>query len=138
MGTELHGKTLGVAGLGRIGQEVAARGRAFGMRIIAHDPFIASEVAAGLGVELVSLDDLCAQSDFLSLHLPATAETRGLFNDERFARCKPGIRIINTARGELVDEAALARAIERKIVAGAGLDVFPVEPPKDWTLEKLP
>jgi D-3-phosphoglycerate dehydrogenase len=137
-GTELHGKTLGVAGLGRIGQEVAARGRAFGMRIIAHDPFIASEVAAGLGVELVSLDDLCAQSDFLSLHLPATAETRGLFNDERFARCKPGIRIINTARGELVDEAALARAIERKIVAGAGLDVFPVEPPKDWTLEKLP
>ena len=138
MGTELRGKTLGIAGLGRIGREVSQRAGAFGMRIVANDPFISKDIAAGLGVELLSLDDLCATSDYITLHLPSTPDTRHLFNDIRFGRCKPGIRIINTARGELVDEDALRRAIEKGIVAGAGLDVFEVEPPKDWALAQLP
>jgi D-3-phosphoglycerate dehydrogenase len=138
LGTELRGKTLGVAGFGRIGQEVAQRARAFGMHVIAHDPFISADLAARFGVELVSIDELCAASDYLTLHLPATAETRHLFDDKRFARCKHGIRLINTARGELVDEAALRRAVEAGIVAGAGLDVFEKEPPVDWALAQLP
>ena len=138
LGTELRGKTLGVAGLGRIGQEVALRARAFGMRLVAHDPFISKDIAAGLGVELMTLDEVCATADYLSLHLPSTAETKHLFNDERFARCKPGIRLINTARGELIDEAALRRAIEKGQVGGAGLDVFEQEPPPDWSLAQLP
>ncbi|HWF84987.1 MAG TPA: phosphoglycerate dehydrogenase, partial [Vicinamibacterales bacterium] len=138
LGTELRGKTLGVAGLGRIGQEVAQRARAFGMRIVAHDPFISAEIAAGLGVELLSLDEVCAAADYLTLHLPSTPETKHLFNDERFGRCKPGIRLINTARGELIDGAALQRAIDRGAVAGAALDVFEVEPPADCSLVGLP
>jgi D-3-phosphoglycerate dehydrogenase / 2-oxoglutarate reductase len=138
LGTELRGKTLGIAGFGRIGQEVAPRARAFGMRVVAHDPFIAQEVAEGMGVELLSLDEVCAVADFLTLHLPSTAETRHLFNDERFARVKPGLRIINTARGDLIDEAALRRAIDKGTVAGAALDVFETEPPGDWTLAQLP
>ena len=138
LGTELRGKTLGIAGFGRIGQEVAPRARAFGMRVVAHDPFIAQEVAEGMGVELLSLDEVCAVADFLTLHLPSTAETRHLFNDERFARVKPGLRIINTARGDLIDEGALRRAIEKGIVAAAALDVFETEPPVDWTLAQLP
>ena len=138
LGTEVRGKTLGVAGLGRIGQEVAQRARAFGMRVVAHDPYISKEVAASLGVELMSLDDLCATADYVTLHLPSNPETRHVFNDDRFARCKPGIRIINTARGELIDGAALQRAIASGIVAGAGLDVFEKEPPVDWSLAQLP
>jgi D-3-phosphoglycerate dehydrogenase len=138
LGNELRGKTLGIAGLGRIGQEVAIRARAFGMKIVAHDPFISREIADGLGVELLPLDDLCAVSDYLTLHLPSTAETRHFFNDARFARVKPGIRIINTARGDLIDEGALRRAIEAGKVAGAGLDVFEKEPPADWSLAQLP
>jgi D-3-phosphoglycerate dehydrogenase len=133
---ELRGKTLGIAGLGRIGQEVALRARSFGMRVVAHDPFISRDIADSMGVELLSLDDLCATADFLTLHLPATAETKHLFNDARFARVKPGLRIINTARGELIDEAALKRAIESGRVAAAGLDVFEREPLADWDLAK--
>ncbi len=138
LGTELRGKTLGVAGLGRIGQEVAQRARSFGMRVVAHDPYISKEVAAGLGAELLSLDEVCATADYLTLHLPSTAETRHIFSDDRFARCKRGIRIINTARGELIDGAALKRAIETGHVGGAGLDVFEQEPPADWSLAQLP
>jgi D-3-phosphoglycerate dehydrogenase / 2-oxoglutarate reductase len=138
LGSELRGKTLAVAGLGRIGQEVARRARAFGMRVVAHDPFIAADVAGGLGVELMSLDDVCATADYLTLHLPSTAETRHLFDSARFARCKPGLRFINTARGDLVDEDALCRAIQSGIVAAAALDVFESEPPKNWSLAKLP
>jgi D-3-phosphoglycerate dehydrogenase len=138
LGNELRGKTLGLAGLGRIGQEVAQRARAFGMRVVAHDPFIAKDIAQSLGVELMPLDAVCAAADYLSLHLPSTAETRHLFDDARFACCKPGIRIINTARGELVDEEALARAIGSGRVAAAGLDVFETEPPADWSLASLP
>jgi D-3-phosphoglycerate dehydrogenase / 2-oxoglutarate reductase len=138
LGTELRGKTLGIAGLGRIGQEVAQRARAFGMRVIAHDPFISREIAEGMGVELLSLDEVCTGSDFLTLHLPSTAETRHLLNADRFARMKPGVRIINTARGELIDEAALKAALEQGLVAAAALDVFEKEPPPDWTLAKMP
>ena len=138
LGNELRGKTLGVAGLGRIGQEVAQRARSFGMRIVAHDPYISAEIAATLGAELLTFDALCATADYITLHLPLTAETKRIFNDERFALCKPGLRLINTARGELIDEGALRRAIEAGIVEGAGLDVFEQEPPKDWTLAKLP
>jgi len=138
LGTELRGKTLGVAGLGRIGQEVAQRARAFGMRVVAHDPFISKEIADSIGVELTSLDGVCASADYLTLHLPSTPETRHLFSDERFAKCRSGIRIINTARGELIDEAALRRAIEQGIVAAAALDVFEKEPPLDWSLAQLP
>ena len=137
-GAELRGKTLGIVGLGRIGQEVAARARAFGMEIIAHDPFISEQVAGSLGIELVSLDELWPRADYISLHLPATPETRHMLNAARLARCKPGVRIVNTARGELIDEAALADAIESGHVAGAGLDVFETEPPADWRLAKLP
>ena len=138
LGNELRGKTLGVAGLGRIGQEVAQRARPFGMRIVAHDPYISAEVAAGLGVELLTLDALCETSDYITLHLPLTAETRHVFNDARFSRCKTGLRLVNTARGELIDEGALRRAIDSGIVEGAGLDVFEQEPPKDWSLAQLP
>jgi len=138
LGEELREKTLGLAGLGRIGQEVARRAAAFGMRIIAHDPFIAEQVAADLGVELVSLDDLFARADYVSLHMPSNEKTRTLINADRLARARPGIRIVNTARGDLIDEAALADAIESGQVAGAALDVFETEPPADPRLQKLP
>jgi D-3-phosphoglycerate dehydrogenase len=138
LGNELRGKTLGIAGLGRIGQEVALRARAFGMKILAHDPFISQAIADGLGAQLVSMDELCATADYLSLHLPSTPETRHLFNEARFAQVKPGLRLINTARGDLIDEGALKRAIESGQVAGAGLDVFEKEPPADWSLVQLP
>ena len=137
-GAEIRSKTLGLVGLGRIGQEVAARARAFGMSVVAHDPFISSERAKGLGAELVTLDDLCARSDYISLHLPALPTTKHIFNAARLALCKKGVRIVNTARGELIDEKALAEAIERGHVGGAGLDVFEEEPPKDWRLASLP
>jgi D-3-phosphoglycerate dehydrogenase / 2-oxoglutarate reductase len=137
VGVELRGKTLGIIGLGRIGQEVAARARGFGMTIVAHDPFISEQVAGTLGIALLSVDDLCAQSDYITLHVPATAETRHLINKERLARCKPGVRIVNTARGELIDEEALADAIEAGAVAGAGLDVFQNEPPGETRLTSL-
>jgi D-3-phosphoglycerate dehydrogenase len=138
LGSEVRGKTLGIAGLGRIGQEVAQRARAFGMRVVAHDPFISKEIAGGLGVELMSLDDVCAAADYLTLHLPATPDTKHLFDDARFATCKPGLRIVNTARGELIDEPALQRAIENGVIGGAALDVFETEPPRDWSLAQLP
>ena len=138
LGEELRGKTLGLAGLGRIGQEVARRARAFEMSIIAHDPFISAQIARDLRIELVSLTDLCARSDYLSLHMPATAETRQIFNAARFAAAKKGLRIINTARGDLIDETALADAIESGQIGGAALDVFQSEPTTDHRLQKLP
>ena len=137
-GAELRGKTLGLCGLGRIGQEVAARARAFGMEIVANDPFISEAVASSLGIRLVTLDELCSTADYVSLHIPATTETRHLFDKTRLAKCKRGIRLVNTARGELIDEGALADAIESGQVAGAALDVFEVEPPKEWRLAQLP
>ena len=138
LGEEVREKTLGLAGLGRIGQEVARRAAAFGMRIIAHDPFISEQVAGDLGVELVSLDEVFARADYVSLHMPSNEKTRNIVNAARLARSKKGIRIINTARGDLIDEKALADAIEAGHVAGAALDVFDTEPTVDHRLQKLP
>src|SRR5688572_19717401 len=138
LGEELREKTLGLAGLGRIGQEVARRAAAFDMRIIAHDPFISTQVASDLGVELVSLDDLFARADYVSLHMPSNDKTRHIVNAERLARAKKGIRLVNTARGDLIDEGALADAIEAGQVAGAALDVFQKEPTVDFRLQNLP
>ena len=138
LGEEVRGKTLGLAGLGRIGQEVARRARVFEMTVIAHDPFINASVARDLSIELVSLDDLCRRADYLSLHMPATPETRHIFDAPRFARCKKGLKIINTARGDLIDEAALADAIESGHIGGAALDVYQDEPTKDHRLQRLP
>lgn len=138
LGEEVRGKTLGLAGLGRIGQEVATRAAAFGMTILAHDPFISEEIARHLGVTLVSLDDLFARSDYISLHMPSNPQTRNLINAERLARARKGIRIVNTARGDLVDEKALADAIESGQVAGAAVDVFDKEPTVDHRLQLLP
>jgi D-3-phosphoglycerate dehydrogenase len=138
LGEEVRGKVLGLAGLGRIGQEVARRAQAFEMTVIAHDPFISAEVAQSHGIELVSLDDLCARADYLSLHMPSTSQTRHTFNAERLAKCKKGLRLINTARGELIDEPALVAAIQSGHIAGAALDVFTSEPTTDHTLQQLP
>ena len=138
LGTELWRKTLGLVGLGRIGQEVTSRAQAFGMRILAHDPYISEEIARNLNVELVSLDELCAQSDFLSLHVPSSVDTFNMFDANRLSKCKPGLRLINTARGSLIDEAALADAIESGHIGGAGLDVFSQEPPAETRLTRLP
>jgi len=138
LGTELRGKTLGIVGFGRVGRELGLRARAFGMEILAHDPFIPAEIASDAGASLVALDELCAQADFISLHLPATPDTRHLFDAGRLARCKAGVRIVNTARGDLIEARALAQAIENGAVAGAALDVFETEPPDDWSLAKMP
>ena len=138
LGEEVRDKTLGLAGLGRIGQEVARRAAVFGMRIVAHDPFISEQVAKDLGAELVSLDDVFARSDYVSLHMPSNDKTRHIVNADRLARSKKGIRIINTARGDLIDEKALADAIESGQVAGAALDVFEKEPTVDHRLQMLP
>ena len=129
VGVELQGKTLGVVGLGRIGRTVAARARAFGMKIVAFDPFIAPEQARDLEIELAPLDELFQNADFITIHTPLTSDTRGVIGPEAFARMKEGVRIINCARGGLVDEAALYDAIKSGIVAGAALDVFVEEPP---------
>ena len=127
IGVELQGKTLGIVGLGRIGRAVAARARAFGMKIVAFDPFIATEQARDSEIELAPLDELFASSDFISVHTPLTAETRGVIGREAFAKMKTGVRIINCARGGLVDESALYDAIKSGAVAGAALDVFVAE-----------
>ena len=128
MGVELAGRTLGVVGLGRIGSEVARRARAFQMRVVAFDPFVTAERASALGVELLDLDALLAQSDFVTLHTALHEGTRNLLNAERLGRAKHGIRIVNTARGALIDEQALYEAVEAGQVAGAAIDVFSKEP----------
>jgi len=128
MGTEIKGKTLGIIGLGKIGTEVAKRAQVFGMKVIANDPFISNEYARNLQVELVSLEKLLKESDFISLHLSLTASTRGLIGAKELALVKPTARIINCARGELIDEEALAKAIEEKKIAGAAVDVYCEEP----------
>jgi D-3-phosphoglycerate dehydrogenase len=138
LGEEVRGKVLGLAGLGRIGREVARRAQAFEMSVIAHDPFISAQIAADLGVELVSFDDLCLRADFLSLHMPSTPATRHTFNAARFAACKKGLKLINTARGDLIDEPALVEAIGSGQIGGAALDVFTQEPTTDRTLQQLP
>jgi D-3-phosphoglycerate dehydrogenase len=137
-GVELHGKRLGVIGLGRIGREVAARGRAFGMEVEAFDPFVAPAVAEALQVKLRSFDEILQGCDFLTLHTTLTQQSRHLLGKEAFAKIKPGVRIVNAARGELIDEQALLAALESGRVAGAALDVHASEPPKDWALARHP
>ncbi len=137
-GVELHGKTLGIVGLGRIGALVAQRTHAFGMRIIAHDPYTSEDRARKMGVELMPLEQLVAESDFLTIHLPKNAETAGLIGKEILAKSKVGIRIVNAARGGVLDEEALADAIASGHVAGAALDVFSTEPCTASPLFELP
>jgi D-3-phosphoglycerate dehydrogenase len=128
-GTELFNKTLGIIGMGRIGTVVAERALGLKMRVLAYDPFITKEVAANLGVELISLDELMARADFITLHTPKTKETARLLNRQAFKKMKPGVRIINCARGGLIDEGALLEALNSGTVAGAALDVYETEPP---------
>ena len=139
-GVELYNKTLGVIGMGRIGSELSRRAIAFGMRVIAYDPYLSATRARSLQVELVDeLDDLLATSDFISLHTPLTPETRHILNAGRLQRTKRGVRIINCARGGLIDETALANALQDQHVAGAALDVFETEPlPADSPLRSAP
>jgi D-3-phosphoglycerate dehydrogenase / 2-oxoglutarate reductase len=128
-GVELHGKTLGVVGLGRVGAMVAQRAIAFGMRVVAYDPFVSKERAKSLGVELMpNLEALLVQSDFITVHLPRTPETEGLIGRREISLMKEGARIVNTARGGIVDEKALVEAVRDGRIAGAALDVFSVEP----------
>ena len=127
-GAELYGKTLGIVGLGRVGALVAERLKAFGMRLLAYDPYVSRERAGQMGVELASLADVLARADVVTVHLPKTAETTGLIGSSELAAMKPGARLVNTARGGIVDEAALAKAVESGQLAGAALDVFAEEP----------
>jgi len=137
-GVELHGKTLGILGLGRVGVLVAQRALAFGMRLVAHDPYVSAERARQLGVQLVdSVVALVATADFLTIHLPKTPDTIGLVSRDVLAAAKPGLRIVNTARGGIIDEGALAEAIRSGTVAGAGLDVFAAEPTTSSPLFEL-
>jgi D-3-phosphoglycerate dehydrogenase len=129
MGDELKGAVLGIVGFGRIGRAIAKRAKAFEMTVIAHDPYIPLDIAQDFGVELVSLDVLFRLSDYISLHSLITDETRHMINAETIAQMKVGVRIINAARGALIDEAALAAAIQSGQVAGAALDVYSEEPP---------
>ncbi len=130
-GTELRGKTLGILGLGRVGLEVARRARGFGMELIGSDPFVSAAVVRENGIALVPVEELFAKADYLTLHVGLTPQTHGIINARTLATMKKGVRIINCARGELVDEAALAAALKSGQAAGAALDVFSLEPPKD-------
>ena len=136
VGTELRNKTLGIIGLGNVGSEVAKRAQAFEMRILAHDPFISTNYAHTHKVSLVSLDQLLCESDFITLHLPLTLSTKNLIGTKEFAKLKPTARIINTARGGLIDEQALVKAIDDEKIAGAAFDVFSTEPVTDSPLLK--
>jgi len=133
-GVELAGKTLGVIGLGRIGSLVAERALAFGMKIVAHDPYISQEVASRVHAELIALEELMRRSDFITLHLLKTPETIGLINADLLALAKPSLRIVNVSRGGIIDEADLAAAVRAGTIAGAAIDVFDVEPALDSPL----
>ncbi|MCU1454534.1 MAG: serA [Acidimicrobiales bacterium] len=137
-GVELADKTLGVIGLGRIGKLVAQRAMAFGMRIVAHDPFVAPDRARQMNIELVDLDTIAAEADFITLHVAKTPETIGLIGKEFLAKARPGLRVINVSRGGIVDEEALAEAIRAGQIAGAALDVFAAEPTTASPLFDLP
>ncbi len=132
-GDEIGGKTLGLIGVGNIGKETAKRAIALGMTVVAYDPY----VKAVDGIQMVTLDELLAQADYISLHLPKTKESAGMIGAEQFGKMKNGVRIINCARGGIVDENALYEALTSGKVAGAALDVFAEEPPTDWKLLKL-
>lgn len=134
MGIELRGKTLGIVGLGNVGSEVARRAQAFNMRLVGYDPFVSADYARNLGVELVSLEQLLKESDFITLHLPLTAQTKLLIGVKELNKVKPTVRIVNCARGGLIDEEALLKAVEAGKVAGAAVDVFVKEPVTDSIL----
>ena len=134
-GVELHGKTLGIVGLGRVGTLVAQRASAFGMRLVAYDPYVAPGRAAQMGVDLVdTVAEVCQRADFITIHLPKTPETEGIIGTNELNSVKPGVRIVNTARGGLIDEAALVEALRDGRVAGAAVDVFVGEPVTDHDL----
>jgi D-3-phosphoglycerate dehydrogenase len=139
-GVELYNKTLGIIGMGRIGSELSRRAIAFGMRVLAFDPYLSAARARGLQVELVEeIDDLLSAADFITLHTPLTAETHHILNAERLKKTKSGVRIVNCARGGLIDEHALIEALQSGQVAGAALDVFETEPlPPDSPLRSAP
>lgn len=136
-GVELYEKTIGIIGLGRIGALITARMQAFGTNVIAYDPYVTSARAQQLGVKLVSLEELLSQSDFVTIHMPKTPETTGMISDDQLALMKPTAFIVNVARGGLIDEDALYRALTTHSIAGAGLDVFSSEPPVDSALVSL-
>src|ERR1700690_469125 len=136
-GTELRAKTLGIIGLGRVGMEVARRARAFGMELVAHDPFVSVAVAKEQGIKLAELDELYAAADYITLHVGLTPQTTGMINEASIAKMKKGVRLVNCARGELVNEADLAQGLKTKHVAGAALDVFNEEPLKNSPLQSL-
>ena len=138
MGVELSGKTLGLVGCGNIGSIVADRAHGLKMKVVAYDPFLSPERALELGVEKVELDELLARADFITLHTPLTDQTRGILSREALAKTKPGVRIVNCARGGLIDEAALKDALDSGHVAGAALDVFSEEPARDNVLFGAP
>ena len=137
-GAEISGKRIGVVGFGRIGREVAARCKAFGMEVWAFDPFVSPQVAERAGVKAVSFDEMLPACDYITLHTVMTPDTKHILGSEAFAKIKPGVRIINAARGELIDEDALFEALESGRVAGCGLDVHAKEPPVDWKIAKHP
>jgi D-3-phosphoglycerate dehydrogenase len=132
-GDEIGGKTLGLIGIGNIGKEVARRATALGMTVVAYDPYVKEAEY----VKFVSLDELLAQADYISLHLPKTKESANMVDKAQFDKMKPGVRLINCARGGIVNEEALYEALTNGKVAGAALDVYAVEPPTDWKLAKL-
>ena len=134
MGVEVRAKTLGVCGLGRVGSEVARRAQSFDMKLIGYDPFVAPDYAKRMGIELVSLEELLAQSDFITLHTPLTDGTRHMISDDQVKLLKPGARLINVARGELVDEQAILNGLESGQLGGVALDVFAQEPPQNTEL----
>ncbi|XP_063552081.1 D-3-phosphoglycerate dehydrogenase isoform X2 [Gorilla gorilla gorilla] len=134
MGTELNGKTLGILGLGRIGREVATRMQSFGMKTIGYDPIISPEISASFGVQQLPVEEIWPLCDFITVHTPLLPSTTGLLNDNTFAQCKKGVRVVNCARGGIVDEGALLRALQSGQCAGAALDVFTEEPPRDRAL----
>ncbi len=134
MGVELYNKVIGIIGLGRIGMEVAKRCLAFGMRVKAYDPFLSRDVADAAGIELVELNDIYKIADYITVHVPLTNETTGMISDKEFEMMRAGVRVLNCARGGIIDEEALARALESGKVAGAALDVYSQEPPVDFKL----
>ena len=138
VGVEVRNKTLGIVGLGRVGSEVARRAASFNMRLLGHDPFVSLEYAQHLGIDLTSLEELLQQSDFITIHTPLTDSTKGVIGSRELAMVKPGIRLINAARGGLIDEEALVKALGEGRVAGVALDVFAQEPPGESALVQHP
>jgi D-3-phosphoglycerate dehydrogenase len=137
-GTELWKKTIGIVGFGRIGQEVGKRAKALEMRVLAYDVVDISKACKQIGAQQATIDEIVAQSDYITVHVPLVPQTKGMFSEKQFERMKRTAFLINTSRGGVVDEKALLKALNEGKIAGAGLDVFETEPPTDWTLIKHP